>query len=104
MVRMAVVAGIIPCPLSITIMLLAVTQNIYFIGLLTVGGIALGIITVLSTVGILIIKTKETLRQISDDHHGEGWAHTLHHAMDYLGAVLIILLGLGLGFLYMPTL
>ncbi|MBD3267650.1 hypothetical protein GF373_13355, partial [bacterium] len=102
MARMAVAAGIIPCPLSITIMLLAVTKNMFFLGALTVLGIALGIVTVLSAVGMITIKTKATLQKYSDRKPGKMGLF-VHEAMHYLGAVLIILLGIGLGFLYMPS-
>ena len=102
MFRMAFAAGSIPCPLSITIMLVAVTQNIFLLGVITVLGIAAGIITVLSTVGILVIKTKDSILAYSD-HHSHSLSHWIHISMDYIGAVLIILLGIGLSLLYMPS-
>lgn len=103
MFRMALAAGIIPCPLSITIMLLSVTNNMFFLGFLTVFGIAVGIILVLSGVGILTIKTKDKVLHYSEIHQGHDMAHTIHHAMDYASAVLIILLGIGLTILYLPS-
>ncbi len=100
MVRSVMAAGMIPCPLSITIMLLAVTQNVFFQGLLSVLGIALGMMILLSIAGITAIKAKDAIRVLSETR--KGAAAKIHNALEYAGAILIICFGAGLCFLYMP--
>jgi len=100
MVRAVMAAGMIPCPLSITIMLLAVTQNVFLQGLLAVLGIALGMMILLSIAGITAIKAKDAIRAFSETR--KGFATKLHNAIEYAGAIMIICFGAGLCFLYMP--
>ncbi len=100
MVRAVMAAGMIPCPLSITIMLLAVTQNVFLQGLLAVAGIALGMMILLSLAGITAIKAKDAIRVLSESR--KGAATKLHNALEYAGAIMIICFGAGLCFLYTP--
>ena len=93
-------AGMIPCPLSITIMLMAVSLQAYWLGLFTVIGVSLGTAALLSLVSVLVIKGRAGLFARGDKN--SATAVRLNNITSFAGALLIILLGVGLCVLYSP--
>ncbi len=95
-------AGLIPCPLSITVMLVAVTHNILFLGLITVISISAGMMIVLMVAGLMAMVTNATVYTYSSRRW--GIASKLHGYLEFCGAIMIIVFGLGLSMLYLPKL
>jgi nickel/cobalt transporter (NicO) family protein len=93
-------AGFIPCPLSITIMMVSVSHNILLLGLLSVISISVGMMMVLTVAGLIAMVAKSTTYTYSSRRW--GIASKLHDGVEFFGASLIILFGIGLILLYMP--
>ena len=70
------------------------------VGFVSVLGIALGMIIVLSVVGIVTIKAKDGVNRLS--RGTEEKPGKLLTAVEYIGPCLVILAGLGMALLYMP--
>ena len=59
-------AGIVPCPVSLMVMLFAISHNIIIIGLSVVFSISIGMYLLLSLIGFISIKTRNTLLELSE--------------------------------------
>lgn len=100
MLKVAFAAGIIPCPLSIMVLLLAVSMNAWLLGGLTVAGIVLGMFVLLTAVGGAVILSRKALQKRSTEER--PWVGALYRKLDLIGAVLILTMGTGLSLLYLP--
>lgn len=98
--RWIYIAGLVPCPLSITIMLIAASHNIPFIGLLAIMSISLGMLIVLTIAGLTAMSAKSAAYRFSSRRW--GFASYLHDGVEILGTLLIVIFGASLTLLYMP--
>jgi nickel/cobalt transporter (NicO) family protein len=89
-------AGIVPCPLSVTVMMLALTNNVPLLGIVGVCGIMLGMFVLLSGVGAITVITKRQLQRPGPV------IMRLRQGVELAGGALIILAGVTLGLLYYP--
>jgi ABC-type nickel/cobalt efflux system permease component RcnA len=94
------VAGLVPCPISVIIMLMAVSLGAYLLGLLAVLGISVGIAALLTAVGLIAIRGRSAL--IARMEKRGKPMERVHRFLDIGSAILIILLGLALALLYLP--
>ncbi|MBN1969403.1 MAG: hypothetical protein JXR48_15320 [Candidatus Delongbacteria bacterium] len=85
-------AGIIPCPVSLTITLFSLANDLLFIGLLAVISISVGMFILLCTTGILTILFRE--KAISFSARFTNRFDYVSIALEYISIVLIILIGL----------
>jgi nickel/cobalt transporter (NicO) family protein len=86
-------SGVIPCPVSVTIMLLAIPSGLFFVGLTTVLGMSLGLFIVLLGVGLVTIKSRDKI--IETGSHKEEHNHSrLHGVLSYSGIVIFLFVGI----------
>lgn len=94
-------AGINPCPVSLTIMLIAITSGLFFVGLAAVIAMSIGLSLVLFVIGLLMIKSRERiLYRLKDNSKLMKKLNNIH---SYAGIFAIILLGLSITFVYFPS-
>ncbi len=87
----AVLSGIVPCPVGMTIILSSIYLGILFLGLLAVIAHSIGVATTISIVGIITIKFKKSLiKFLTRKYFSISIAQNL---LGIIGAVVIILLG-----------
>lgn len=91
-----VAAGIVPCPASLMIMILCLSNGIAYAGLTSVAGISLGMFIVLSAVGFVSIKSRIAIVSISSKLSGSKTI--VSSVLSYISISLIILIGLAIVF------
>jgi nickel/cobalt exporter len=79
--------GMIPCPASITVMLLALSIGEFASGLLAVAGFSIGLAVTLVGIGLVVVAGLSRL-------HGTGKFHWLSSKAPILSATVVILSGL----------
>jgi len=87
-------AGIIPCPVSLTIVMLSISYNIFIVGLVSVLAISLGMALLLFTLCILLIHSKRKILAIFEKKHSEEKTYKLIRIVNYISSVFIIILGI----------
>jgi len=60
-IAIGMAAGVVPCPLSMAIMFLAISLKIYYIGVIAILGMSIGMALLLYLIGSLTIKSKSKL-------------------------------------------
>lgn len=85
-----IVSGLVPCPGSSMIMLFAVSVGVVTLGLIAVGSFAVGMAVVFSAICVTTILVKERINRLLESRRG----HTLHHAIEIGGALVMVLFGL----------
>ena len=87
-------AGIVPCPVALMIMLLAISRNITIIGLVSVISISIGMFFLLTIIGLISIKSRDgillTLSRITKK------SEIVSMIIEYISIILIILIGIGM--------
>jgi len=86
--QIGIYAGIVPCPVSLTILLLSITFNMYWIGLSSVIALSLGMALVLFALGIVVQKTRSSI--LIDDSEHSHYGDIMH----YISSGCIIFMGL----------
>ncbi|GEM_PF-1861266 len=89
--RWGVAAGLVPCPASIVIMLFAIAAGVFWIGLVAVMALALGLSFVLLIIGLSVVYSRKGLLKRLE---GSRWASRLQGALGVGGVLLVIGLGL----------
>ncbi|MFH1428543.1 MAG: hypothetical protein ABIH39_02255 [Candidatus Margulisiibacteriota bacterium] len=92
-----IAAGMVPCPIALTVMLIAIAYNMFFIGLVSVIAMSLGMAFLLWLVGLLVIKAHQTLSD--KDTESPGFL-LLSRFFSYGSNILIILIGLYMIFMF----
>ncbi len=87
---LAVAAGIIPCTGALLVLLFTMANNAMVMGIFLVIAIGLGIMTTLSAVGIITMSAKKAASRETFFTKGKN----ISVALEYLGACMIISLGL----------
>lgn len=85
--------GIVPCPLSLTIMMLSIIYGIFWVGLTSVLFLTLAMVVVLYVLSIYTIKSREFVFHESEQGSGRGIKSFIHLFFDYFGNTALILLG-----------
>lgn len=80
--------GMIPCPASITVMLLALSIGKFASGLLAVAGFSIGLAVTLVGVGLVVVAGLSQLK-------GSGHFHWLSSKAPIISAVVVMLSGIG---------
>ncbi len=84
-------AGIVPCPVAMTIMFFVIPRNLVFYGIIIVTAISLGMFVLLSTVGIVGIKSRDAIIGAA----GRGKiAGIVGNILEYGSVIFIILIGI----------
>lgn len=94
LILIGVSAGIVPCPASLMIMLLALSKNIICIGLTSVLSISLGMFFLLTIIGVISIKSRDGIIFFSDKTLKKSKLISI--ILEYFSIVLIIIIGLGM--------
>lgn len=90
--RLGVLGGIIPCPSAFVIGLLAFQWQMEFSGLIAVLAFSVGLATVLATIGLMLVQSKEYLARRSQEKRGPV-ARYLEAKLPVFGALVITLIG-----------
>jgi len=93
-------SGIVPCPLSLTIILITMNAGLFLIGLASITMISIGLAVVLFIIGILTIKSRQGI--LNRLENTSRPAIILAEVFSYAGAIMIILLGLFISFVHLP--
>ena len=90
-VLIGVFSGMVPCPVSMTVILFSVHLEIIWVGFLSVISLSIGMALTVALIGILVIKMKDTfLSKISDNKYGK----IAHKVLPIIGAILILTIGI----------
>lgn len=84
-------AGIVPCPVSLMIMLFTISRKIALVGLAAVLSISLGMFTLLGLLGLVSIKSRDGILLLFQKFGGSS--HRVATLIEYLSIIMIILLG-----------
>ena len=88
-----VAAGMVPCPVALTIMMLSISYGLFGIGLVAVLGVSLGMAVLLTAIGLLVIQGREKLQSAFAQGSSEKTRQGMQ-IMRYFSSGLMILLGL----------
>jgi nickel/cobalt transporter (NicO) family protein len=86
-----VTAGIVPCPASLMIMLLAISKRAVVVGLIAVLSIALGIFTLLTIVGLIAISVRKGILSTAKNRTNRG--AIVSKVLEYTAISFIIIVG-----------
>ncbi len=89
LVIIAILSGIVPCPLAWTVLVLGVTTGLYWLGLIGVFGMALGAGITVGTTGLIIISGKDKLFSYVNRDLAEKVAHWLR----FCGGLFLVFFG-----------
>lgn len=85
----AILSGIVPCPLAWTVLVLGITTGLYWLGLIGVFGMALGAGITVGTTGFIILAGKDKLFSFVKKDKAEQFAHTLR----FCGGLFLVFFG-----------
>ena len=85
----AMLSGIVPCPLAWTVLVLGITTGLYWLGLIGVFGMAIGAGVTVGTTGYIILAGKEKLFSFVKKEKAENVAHMLR----FCGGVFLVIFG-----------
>ncbi len=85
----AMLSGIVPCPLAWTILVMCITLGLYGLGLLSVFGMALGAGITVGATGLIILTGKEKLFGYIKKERAEKFAYILR----FFGGIFLVLFG-----------
>lgn len=90
-VLLGLLAGIVPCPAAMLIMMFSIAHGIIAPGLISVLGISLGMFLLLGAIGALTIYGRERVLRSLD---GSGDGMVITSVLEYLSLALVISIGL----------
>ena len=85
----AVLSGIVPCPLAWTVLVLGITTGLYWLGLIGVFGMALGAGITVGTTGFIILTGRDKLFSFVSKDKAENFAHALR----FCGGLFLVFFG-----------
>ncbi len=94
LILVGISAGIVPCPLALMIMLFTLSQGIMLYGLLSVLSISAGMLFLLMLVGVLSIKSREGIINLSEKSFSRY--KLVPAVLEYGSVILIIFIGLSM--------
>ncbi len=86
--------GIVPCPLSLTIMMLSIIYGIFWVGFTSVISLTLAMVIVLYIISLYTIKSRNFLEHKSKTSKTSAFSRIITLTLNYLGNFFLILLGL----------
>lgn len=89
---LALAVGLVPCPGAVLILLFAISMEIINIGVVLTAFYSLGMGITISTVGAVTILTRKGVITSLKSH--ERAQNFIHHGIEFIGAILIFLIGL----------
>jgi ABC-type nickel/cobalt efflux system permease component RcnA len=89
-------AGMVPCPVSLMVMLFAISNNIILIGLSVVLSISLGMYVLLSIIGFLSIKSRNKLLEISNKKMKKS--EYFAESIEIISVIIMFLIGFSMTF------
>ena len=90
--RLGILGGIVPCPSAFVIGLIAFRQQWYISGLIMVFVFSLGLAAVLSTIGLMLVHSKDYLNRKRKETKGKVY-RLLEAKLPVFGALVITLIG-----------
>jgi ABC-type nickel/cobalt efflux system permease component RcnA/ABC-type uncharacterized transport system substrate-binding protein len=100
MLGIGVLAGLIPCPFTVAVLLLAMTHQLVWPGLAAVMGIVTGTFLLLCIVGLITIQARSRVGRMGKDARP---GKVVHKGLGAAGGVLILIAGALLALLYYPA-
>ncbi len=85
--------GVVPCPLSLTIMMLSIIYGIFWIGITSVISLTLSMVIVLYIISILTIRSRDYLEDQDAVRKSSGYHRALTVMLNYMGSIFLIALG-----------
>ena len=85
----AVLSGIVPCPLAWTVLVLGITTGLYWLGLIGVFGMAIGAGITVGTTGFIILTGREKLFSVVSKDKAEKFAYILR----FCGGLFLVFFG-----------
>jgi nickel/cobalt exporter len=89
---LALVTGLVPCPLTTFILTYAIAREKLAIGLAAVGGMLAGVIVTLVTFAVAAVVARGSLMALLS--RTKGWRHKVGWGLEFAGAVAVLLIGL----------
>jgi ABC-type nickel/cobalt efflux system permease component RcnA len=86
----AVLSGIVPCPLAWTVLVFAISYNMYLYGIISVLAMAIGAAITVGTTGLLILMGREAALSHVKKKYAEKFASNLRFA----GGFILFILGI----------
>ena len=90
--RLGILGGIVPCPSAFVIGLVFFSAKLYFAGLVMVIVFSLGLAAVLSTIGLLMVHSKEYMSRKRKETKSKLY-RLLEAKLPVFGALVITLIG-----------
>lgn len=88
---LAVVTGLVPCPLTTFILTYALAKGKLAIGLAAVGGMLAGVIVTLVTFAVTAVVARDRFMGLLS--RTEGWRHKVGWGLELAGALAVLLIG-----------
>ena len=85
--------GIVPCPLSLTIMIVSIIYGIFWVGLISVAALTIAMVLILYIISISTIKSRERLSGEEKKDTRSPFLTQLSGVLSYIGNIALILLG-----------
>ena len=91
---LGIFSGMVPCPVSLTIMLFSIYLNLLWVGLFAVLALSVGMALTISSIGIVTIKTRGFSEKFGRGNSKA--ARIIHKTLAILGSMIIITIGVSL--------
>jgi len=85
--------GVVPCPLSLTIVMVSIMYGIFWIGITSVISLTFAMTMVLYLIALYTLKSRDFLEHRSRLSRKAGFSRGLIKGLNYTGSVLLILFG-----------
>ncbi len=85
--------GVVPCPLSLTIMMLSIVYGVFWVGLTSVLALTLAMVIVLYGISIATIKSRDYVEQRNTLKKSSPIPTAISTIISYIGTILLIVLG-----------
>jgi ABC-type nickel/cobalt efflux system permease component RcnA len=95
-ILLGIFSGMVPCPVSMTIILFSIYLDVFFFGLLSVLFFSVGMACTISLIGLITIKSRHLISRISINNKQK--AQVMQKVFGIVTSLLIIIIGLNLIF------
>ncbi|KMQ52749.1 putative membrane protein [Chitinispirillum alkaliphilum] len=87
---LAVLSGIVPCPIAWIVLVFSISYGVYFMGLIAIVGMAIGAAITVTTVGYFVITAREKAFKV----FSKSVATRLAYLARFSGGVILLILGI----------
>ncbi|MCK4956472.1 MAG: hypothetical protein KAS49_02465 [Candidatus Cloacimonetes bacterium] len=91
---LGIFSGMVPCPVSLTIILFSIYLQMLWLGIVTVIALSLGMAVTISFIGIIMIKSRGLVGKLT--HKNSKRAEIMQKILAVSGSLIIILIGVSL--------